>query len=189
MDLTNEAHLNILIEKHSKFYDAFSGYKVTPHGALHLYKTVYFTQISFSLPTTSLKSSEIQSLQSKVISSLLRKLKLPPTFPRALVFSSHTRLALDVPDFEFTQGLQKVEKLIAHMRMGTSVGTLLEIVIEWYQIMSGTQEQVLKDTAPLDYVYCPWITSLRELLMKTGTHLIIPELWKPQPQREHDDSS
>ena len=54
------------------------------------------------------------------------------------------------------------------MRMGTSVGTLLEIVIEWYQIMSGTQEQVLKDTSPLDYVYISWITFLRKFLRKQG---------------------
>lgn len=67
LDLSNEAHLNILMKNHSKLYDAFSGYKVAPHGDLHIFRTVYFTQISFSLPTTSLKSSEVKSLQSKII--------------------------------------------------------------------------------------------------------------------------
>ena len=173
-------------QKHDKFYGAYVSHSLSPHGALHLYKTVYFTQISFSLPSTSLQSHEIKALTSKIIASLLRKMKLPSTFPRALVFSSHSRLALDVPDLEFAQGYTKVEKTIAHMRMKTTIGILIQIVLEWFQITAGVQTPILEDSSPLGYVYCPWVQALREFLRLTGTTLVIPDIWRPRPQREKD---
>ena len=102
MDQSNEAHLQALQEKHKHFHESFISHKTTPHGALHLYKTVYFTQIGFSLPSTSLQTHEVKSLKSSIISTLLRKLNLPKTFPSALVFWSHSILALEVPDLEFS---------------------------------------------------------------------------------------
>ena len=159
---------------------------MSPHGALHLYKTVYYTQISFSMPSTSLPAHDIKALTSRIIASLLRKMKLPSTFPRALVFSSHSRLALDVPDLEFAQGYSKVEKTLAHIRMKTTIGTLLRITIEWFQITAGVESPILESTDPLDYVHCPWIQALRSFLRITGTTLVIPSSWRPQPQRERD---
>ena len=115
MNQTNHAHMQALRQKHDNFYNAFANHNLSPHGALHLYKTVYYTEINFSIPSTSLPTYDIKTLTSKIITSLLRKMKLPSTFPRALVYSLHSRLALDVTDIEFAQGYSKVEKTITHI--------------------------------------------------------------------------
>ena len=62
----------------------------------------------------------------------------------------------------------------------------MKIVIEWYQQQVGIQESVLRYLGRINYVYCPWLTELREFLQKTNTWLNIPSLWTPTPQREGD---
>ena len=186
LDLSNDLHLDKLRLKRDEFHRALTRFPATPYEALHLYKTVYHPQISFSLPTTSLGPAEVKSLQSNLIGTLMLKMKLPRTYPRALVFAPHSRMGLGIPDLEFVQGLQKVEKVISHLRMGSTLGDLIQIVLEWYQLSSGIQQSILDDTSPITYVYCPWVTTLRSFLYSTGATMHIPQLWTPTPQREND---
>ena len=81
---------------------------VNPYEALHLYKSVCYTQINFLLLLTALQPHEIQTLQSQVVNALLQKIRLPVTFPRAIVFASTKSLGLGVPELDFHQGYSKI---------------------------------------------------------------------------------
>ena len=186
-DLTSAAHLGKLNEKQITFSKALTAIKATPYEAMQLYRSVYYAQIGFSLPSISLKSHEIQSLQSQALTALLRKVKLPITFPRALVFASTEHLGLGVPELGFQQGYTKIQRIISHLRMKTPLSALIKIVVEWYQLHAGIQESALKFTDRIGYVHCPWIGELREFMRKTKTHMVCPSLWTPKPQREGDE--
>ena len=94
MYLTDTAHITKLQTKHKTFDAALSASPVTPYEALHLFQTVYFSQISFSLSSTSFRPKEIKKLQSKIIVTLLRKLHLPHTFPRVIVYAPTSHMGI-----------------------------------------------------------------------------------------------
>ena len=71
--------------------------------------------------------------------------------------------------------------------MGTTPGSLIKFVVEWYQLSAGTQQSILQDTSPIDYVYCPWVAALRKFMHSTGTTMHIPQLWLPARQQENDE--
>lgn len=62
MDLTDTARLRKLQDKHKTFNAVLTVSLVTPYKALHLFKTVYFPQINFSLSSTTFGPKEIMKL-------------------------------------------------------------------------------------------------------------------------------
>ena len=186
-DLTSRAQLEKLQEKQEKFSRALLATQTTPYEALQLYRSVYYAQICYPLPSTSLQTQELQSLQSSAVNALLQKVKLPVTFPRAVVFAPTDRLGLGIPEIGFHQGYTKLQRLMSHLRLGTQLGTLMKIVLEWYQQQAGIQTSILRYLEDIDYVYCPWVAELRRFLRKARVWVDCPSLWVPGPQREGDE--
>ena len=76
-----------------------------------------------------------------------------PHFPRVIVYAPGALMGIGVPEFEFSQGILKVEKVMSHLKMKSTLGTLIQIVLEWRQITAGIQSPILDDTSRLQYVY------------------------------------
>ena len=128
----------------------------------------------------------MKTIQSGVITTLLEKIKLPPTYQRVLVFAPHQEIGPGIPDFGFIRGLYNFKKLMAHLRTNKALGTIMHIVMEWYQITTRIREIVLLDTTKITYLYYPLVHSLREFLHRTRAEVKYPEMWTPKPQRRNN---
>lgn len=95
-------------------------------------------------------------------------------------------MGIGLPDFKFSHGITKVETLVSHLLMHSTLVTLIRIIIEWFQITAGTQTSILKETSPIRYIYCPWVQSLQHFLRKTNAKLRYPGMWTPTPQQQND---
>ena len=62
--------------------------------------------------------------------------------------------------------------MISHLRLKTPLGTLIKIVVEWYQLHAGIQQSVLEYTGNIEYIHCPWVDEVREFMRKAKVHMV-----------------
>ena len=73
-----------------------------------------------------------------------------------------------------------------HIRAGTTLGEVLKILAETFQLVSGLSESVLIDTRNVNYVEAPWIQTTRGFLYMTESTMEVPDLMKVKPHRQQD---
>jgi len=84
------------------------------------------------------------------------------------------------------QGTQKVLQLIKHIRANTTTGIIYHILVNHYQLNTGFQQPVLKNTAPAPWSQAYWMDNLCTFLHHIHGQIILQEPWTPKPQCTND---
>ena len=84
------------------------------------------------------------------------------------------------------QGILKVKRLLAHLRSKSSLGKVLNIIIDWYQQLSGLPEPILLNTSYIPGTRNQWLTSLRIFLHETNCTIRLENEWSHPIICEHD---
>jgi len=81
----------------------------------------------------------------------------------------------------------KITHMIKHLRMGTTLSTLMEAAIKAYQIQAGIPALVLKYTAPLPWTPQQWIANLQESLhSRIQGQIVLASPWIIPPLQHID---
>ena len=109
--------------------------------------------------------------------------------PRAVVYGPSDKGGLGLPSLIVEQGLQQLQFLARHLRSPLSpLRTLFQIGIEWFRMIAGYTTCPLYDARlDLQHVeFAPWFMSVQTFLKSIDHSVDIPNLYCPQPLREHD---
>jgi len=72
--------------------------------------------------------------------------------PKAVVYAPATHGGLGMKHLLMEQGLHKVLQVLKHIRAQTTLGKLLQTMIDAYQLLAGIPKHILSDTT-----YLPWM--------------------------------
>jgi hypothetical protein len=145
-------------------------------------------KLSYSLPCTSLTSSQCHTIQAPALSALLPKLHLNRHSPRAVLFSGPRYGGLSLPDLYDDQGIGQLRLLIGHLKMGDDTGDLIRSTLSHMQLRTGSDRSIFS----LDFslyaclIEPNWLTSIWAYANSTAITIDIKQQWLPHRVRERD---
>ncbi len=139
------------------------------------------------LSATSLSNKSCKKIQSRAINASLTKCSFSRKMDRAVVFGSPWFGGMGWRHLYFEQGIKKVLSLIKHLRTPGPFHSLLQISLQWYQLIAGVSFSPFRyPNFKLPYLDHPWFDGIRTFLRLCSAYLVLPETPLPQPQRWRD---
>jgi hypothetical protein len=106
---------------------------------------------------------------------------------QAVVFGAFWYGGLGWRHLYFEQGILHVLLLIKHLRTPGPFSSLLQICLDWYQLITGVSfSPWYMSSIPLLYTDSPWLDSTHTFLSHCFAQLVIPTISLPKLQRQHD---
>ena len=147
------------------------------HEAHILYQRVWIPQISYCLPVTTFSKSQCQRIHSPIINSVLAKTGFNRNMPRDIVFSHKEHGGLGYQSIHYRQGLAHIKEILYRTRKNDNVGKLLQILLTFTQLESGTSEEVLSERFnACEYVGEIWLTNTWEFTAEYNICISIPNI-------------
>jgi hypothetical protein len=88
----------------------------------------------------------------------------------------------------YEQGIQHTRLIIKHLRTPGPFQSLLQISLQWYQVIAGVSFAPLSAPQnPLTYLDSAWLDSTREFLGHCSAHLDIPQIPLQRLKRVNDE--
>jgi hypothetical protein len=157
--------------------------------SLLYYRTTYLPAIGYSLPVTSMTSTELQQVQICMNRVVLNQLGYNRNYPRAATFAPLQEFGAGLHDLRIEQGLAQIQAVLNYIGTGHKVGNVMLISLCTMQIEAGVHFHLLEQPhKPLPYLTSCWFTSLRSFC---GIHDITIQIKANQvcaPSRSYDQS-
>jgi len=150
------------------------------------YSTIYLPTITYPFPATTLTRKTLEKAQSMTTPLILSKMGYNQHMPTAVVYAPSTHGGIGMNNLYTEQGLAKVLQVLKHLRAKTTLGTLLTITIQAYQLQVGISRNVLEDTMPLPWMPDRWLNNLRSFLHSLGGTIKLENKWKIPKLQEND---
>jgi len=151
-----------------------------------VYLQCYLPTLSYPLPATSIPPIKLYQIQSKATAAFLSRMGYPRMFPRAVAYASLQYGGLGFRHLGYEQGVQQTLQILKHIRTGTTTGTLYDITIQHYQLLSGFSTPILERTGMIPWSPAPWVDSIRGFLHHINGQIILSKPWMPRPRRQYD---
>jgi len=176
MNRNHKAEECMLIKCCQVFPKVFNQCLLTWAEAKVTYKTIYLPMITYPFPATFLSEMILEKAQSLTMPVILSILGYNQNMPKTVVYTpaSHGRLRLH--HLHNKQGLQKILQMIKHLWAKTSLGNLIELTIQAYQMQAGLAESILIDTSPLPWTPNWWLNNLRRALHTIQGQIVLRNL-------------
>jgi hypothetical protein len=169
-------HTKLLVTSSCKF-----------HHAWIYYFSVFLRSVGYGLPVCHLTKQQLQNIQNPMTPILLAKMGICGNTRRLLCFMSSYYGGLDLRDLYVLQGTGQLEFIIRHLRSPGMTGSLLKIVIGWFQFNAGVSYCVLANPSPaIPYLEGYWLCSVRNFLASIHGSLEFVDDQIQPAQREGD---
>jgi hypothetical protein len=94
--------------------------------------------MSYSLPVANFSEKQLAKIQSKPVRSLMSAMGFNGNMPKEVVFDPKALGGIGIRHLYVEQGTHQVLGMLRHLRdPESSVGVMLKIAIQWYQLVAG----------------------------------------------------
>ena len=177
----NKQYTDLHAKAHRIAY-AVSGSTVTRREAFLAYFSVFLPSISYVLPLTTFTKKQCHHIQSTPTQIFLQKAGFLATLCRHVVFGSRASGGLGFRNLYVEQGVLHIIKLFQSLRTPGQTQHLLRIVIDEWQISSGSSlPLLLHPHHPCKHLKGTWLTSTRTFLSFVNASLSITSMYCPRP--------
>jgi len=152
MDGNNQAKTKVLFKQCKLFQKVYTSCPLTHQEAAVAYSMIYLPTIMYPFPATTLTCKTLEKAQLMTTPMILSKMGYNQNMPKAVVYAPSTHGGIGMKNLHTEQGLAKVLQVLKHIQAKTTLGTLLTITIQAYQLQAGISRNVLEDSTPL-----PWM--------------------------------
>ena len=171
------AHIKVLKAK----ADTYAGYLKSPRLSTTdvrvFHKTIYDPAMRYSLPAVAVDEEELDSIQSKVIPTIVQKLGFTSKLPTAIRFGPTTMGGLGLMDLRTEAGIEMIKYFRHEVYGNTEVGKLFLIQLQASQIESGIGTPLLEEPdIHIPYLTPTWITSMRQFMSNHNLRITITDL-------------
>jgi hypothetical protein len=111
-----------------------------------LYRSIYLPSITYGTTGPSLKPDEYDKVQQAVIPTILTKLRFNRNTPREIIFGPDEMMGLGLRDLYVHKGTKTTLTVIRAIRAQSEIGKLIEIILDWAQLIAGVGFYILQDT-------------------------------------------
>jgi len=185
---TQEQMIEILSERNKKFILKVEKTPLPRRETLIAHTICYVSAMTYPIITACVDNKTIIKIHNKALRTFLPRMGLNPNFPRAALFAPKQVGGLQIPSLTTSASSQRITRLITNMANGTTTSRLLQITLQWQQLLSGITTAFLTSTRRLAYLEPTWWTQMRGHLTAQNTKIIFPHVTLPQPARQHDQA-
>jgi hypothetical protein len=169
-----------------KFITVFSQTSFDMVDINQCYTTVFAPAIKYVLPGTSLDSAFLINIQKPILLLVLPKLGFNQHMPREVVLAPLHFGGLGLMDLVVEQGLAQTLFVIGQLRASSPSENTILVLLETYQVSSGSPDNPFVNTQQHGYISAPWVQSLQQFLHKCNAQIHIPRLHRLHPMRRND---
>jgi len=120
------------------------------------------------------------------MSIFLAKFGYPRTHPRAIAYASTEQGGLGLRQLGHEATIQQSLQFLKHICLNNSIGQVLKILIQQYQLTSGLAQPVLEDTCTLPWSNAPWMDRIWHFLRHIQGQIILQTAWVSKPRQMQD---
>jgi hypothetical protein len=166
---------------------AITGTHLTRQEALMSYIQYLLPKLRYQPPLLALTQKQCNTIQSIVLQALLPKLHINRNTARSIVHGPAELGGLALPQLHTTQGIDKLELFLGHLRIQDRTGQMIHSDLTYLQQLSGSGTFILnQDQKHYQWVEQGWLTSIWAFLQSSAIQLVYPDQWIPTLPRAHD---
>lgn len=158
----------------------------TPEDAHTVYYTSFAPSIRYPLPATFMNMQRLKEMQRQITNAFLSAMGYNCHPPRAVVFGTTNFAGYGLFNLPVEQGIEGTVQLIKHIRSGTELGGMYEVMIKDYQLSAGTGQHVLQDTRHLPHAEAFWLNAMRAFLHEISAKIELDTEWTISSMRDND---
>ena len=144
--------------------------------------------IEYPVGVSLLSKSDCDEIMRPSIPELLHKLGFTSTLARDIIYGPFQYGGLGIPNLYVSQGIQKIQLCLGHLRKSDQTGNIIEIAIGVLQQEVGISVPVLESsyndfefTASHSWAKCLW-----QFLSYSESSIRIDNIWIPPPTYSND---
>ena len=180
------AQYQALMKKSQQHANVIAACPLNRYAAHLFYFTVSLPGLTYSLPASTLTDYQLRQIQKPLITATLSKMGYRRNIPRTVVFAPIRFGGLGLRHLYTEQGLQQIQRLLAHLRSHSTLGKTFLFHIRWYQLVTGLSSSVLLDTRKIAGTRSTWITSLRKFMASSQLTIRLAFPFTIPPIRDND---
>jgi hypothetical protein len=144
------------------------------------YNAFYMSSLGYGTPVTTLTKKDCEEIQRLVVNTILPKMGIARSAPRAIVFGTAQFGGLGLTHLDSLQGHTPLQYLLGHLRCGNATGRIMQMLLEYTQLECGCRRNPLAQ----DYnnysallINMNWIMEVWEHLQTCKANVEIYGLW------------
>jgi hypothetical protein len=179
--------LKILKKKADTYAHSLRSPRLTPQDIHTFHRTTYGPSMRYVLPALAIDEEELNSVQAKVLASMLNKLGHSSTLPTEIRHGPVEMGGLALLDLRTEIGISQLKYLRDSVFSDNESGKLIIMSLKYSQIEAGIAEPLLEHPSiHLPYITPKWLTSVRQYLYQHTLTLTITDSLTVQLRGPHD---
>lgn len=167
-DGNEETQKGILQAKIKEWKDIVPNSCLTTYKKQIAYKMFLWPQITYPMPCLRIPESQMKKLFRPVLDEILHTLNLNKNFPLNAVHRGCKLFGLEIDDAYHMQSIAQMKYFLGHTNMGDRTGDLIQIAVNYLELVSGIGGSPLLYPHNLQHPHVPqtWVKGLVVYLHK-----------------------
>jgi len=160
MDRNQKEEGKILQQRCLLFKTVYNKCPITRAEAWVIYKMIVLPTITYPLPTTNMDENTLNGAQLSLTPTILSKMGFNWNVPKAVVYAPVQSGSIGFQHLYSEQGTQQVLQMLKHLHSQTTLGKMLQLAIDAFQIAASIENHILQDTQPLLWMPAWWVSNI-----------------------------
>jgi hypothetical protein len=188
-DDNNRAQLAAILKKATRLSRDFSLAPIDESTAFQFYQSIFNKSVGYTLPQSTITSTQLQTLQQKVLPRIFSKCGYNRNTSRAILFGPALLGGAGFEQLHLIAHSGRLQHFIRFWRTPTSdIGQTLRIAVAWEQMIAGTSWSIFsRHDLSIPYLESKWILQIREALIDLQGTLQLDNTYTTFPQRRRDE--
>jgi len=152
MDRNNTTKIKTLNKRCHMFRKVYQQCPFTQKEVAVVYLTIFLLTITYPFPATNIPQKALEHAQLLTTPTILSKMGFNRNTPKAIVYTPISHGGIGLRNLHNKQGVQQTLQAIKHLCTNTTLGKMIHLTIEAYQMAAGVKDPILKFTNSL-----PWL--------------------------------
>ena len=183
-----EDQVKVLLKKSTAWAERLNRSHLTAHEAFTAYVQVLFPSLIYPVAVLALNEEQCDKIVSPVITALLRKLNIPITTSRLLLYGPARYGGFDLPNLYVQGYILKIMMIVGHWQKSDTTATILDIVMGTSQQQVGISTSILENDfgkyGPL--LNDGWVKAVWKFIDDINGKIILKDLWVPESIYRND---
>ncbi|KAI2497820.1 hypothetical protein MHU86_16654 [Fragilaria crotonensis] len=151
-------------------------------------RTTYEPAMRYSLPAIAIDEEELDSIQTRIIPTIVQKLGFSSKLPTAIRYEPISMGGLGLMDLRTECGIEMIKYFRHHVYCKTQVGELLIIQLKTMQLEAGIPQPLLEHPGlEIPYLTPTWISSMRQFLSNHNLTISVTDALRIVTLGTHDE--
>ena len=170
-------HLRMLKDKADSFARRLLSPRISASDAAIFHRSLYIPSMRYSLAAIAADEESLQSVQSKVIKSILQKMHISSTIPTSLRHGPVEMRGLGLYDLRTEAGLEALIFFRNALYTNSEAGNLIGLNLQYSQRESGVGYHLLSNpTRSIPSLTPSWVLSLRQFLSNHNMYVTVTDV-------------